>query len=233
MKDRENQIKKAQENRLENFETRKKYDKERYLSNPQKFIDNDRKVQQAKPEHYKNKNKKWRKENPERCCYLSSLHRNHDVNAKEEKAMLTVFDYSCAYCGMSLSEHRKIYGEKLHNEHVDDEGYNDLRNDIPACKACNCGKHQRSLEDWYPQQKFFSEERLQKIIWWTTKGYKDCIEKKPSYRFKRKRVYNADNTYFTQHELWKVDNKCNLVDIIYMGNSKQQLKNFIAINNII
>lgn len=176
------------------------------------------------------KEKEWQQQNPDKVRYYSSLHRNHDVNTNEYNAMLKVFNYECAYCGMSLQEHKKKYNEKLHNDHIDEDGYNDLRNDVPACKGCNCSKHESTLEEWYPKQDFFSEERLNKVIWWTTEGYKDYIEDKPPYRISKSRVYNNDNTYVYQHELWAVDDKRNMIDCIFIGDKKKDVTEYIKEN---
>lgn len=170
---------------------------------------------------------KWRKENPERVKYHNEKHRNHDISKTEEQAMLKVFNYSCAYCGMTLKEHKKKYDQKLHNEHVDDDGYNDLRNDIPACKSCNCSKHTSNMEEWYEKQEFYSEARYNKIIWWITEGYKDYIEDKPPYRITRSRIDKEDGTYYYIFELWLVDEKRNMLECLATARKKDGLKSKI------
>jgi len=232
MNNRKNQIEDARQNRLNNLEKRKQYDRNRYAANPQKFIDNDRKVRQTNPIYYKEKDRKWRQNNPERCKYHASKHRNHDITIKEWQSCLKYFNYQCAYCGMTLNEHKTKYKEQLHKEHVDDNGYNDIRNCVPGCKTCNSRKHESNLEEWYLKQKFFSEERLQKIILWTTNEYKEYIEDKLPYKFKRKKIYNEDNTYYTEHQLWSIDEKRNLIDIIFTAKSKKELKEYINHNKI-
>ena len=169
----------------------------------------------------------WQKANPERCNYLSSLHRDHDVSTKEYEAMLKVFDYKCAYCGMTYEEHKKKFKERLHNDHVDDDGYNDLRNDAPACKSCNCGKHEHDMEGWFRKQKFFSEDKLELIKWWTSEGYKLYIEDKPPYRITKSRVYKEDSSYTYQFELWSVDEKRNMIECVAIGNKKKDLNKYI------
>lgn len=136
----------------------------------------------------------WRQRNPEKCRWYSSLHREHDITSSEERLLLEAFNCQCAYCGMTLEEHQEKFREKLHNDHVDEDGYNDLRNDVPACKRCNCSKHDNELEDWYFEQEFFNEERYNKIVWWTSEGYKDCIEYKPPYKIRKKQ--NEDKKTF-------------------------------------
>lgn len=166
----------------------------------------------------------YRRDNPEKCRQYSLLHRIHDVSKSEEKSMLKTFDYSCAYCGMTLEEHKKKYHEKLHNDHVDDEGYNDLRNDVPACKGCNCSKHTEDMETWFRRQTFFSEDKLNKIIWWISDGYKKYIEDKPPYKITRKQNKGLKTYHW---ELWAVDEKRNMIECIYEGLKKKDITEFI------
>lgn len=162
----------------------------------------------------------WRRKNPEKCSIYTSLHRIHDITSSEEKALLEVFDYQCAYCGMTLEEHTKKFNQKLHNDHVDEDGYNDLRNDVPACKSCNCSKHESELEDWYFKQKFYDEDKYKKIVWWITEGYKDFIEDKPPYKIIRKQ--NEDKKTF-HWELWIVDEMRNMIECIDIKGKRKEL----------
>ena len=173
----------------------------------------------------------YMKNNPDKQKQYSENHRDHDVSTAEYEAMLKVFNYQCAYCGMTAKEHKEKYKQKLHNDHVDNQGYNDLRNDVPACKSCNDKKNTKELEEWYNKDNInYTEERYNKIIWWITEGYEDYIEKKPPYRFSRSRVYNEDGTYFLIHELWTVNEKRNMIECIAIGERKKDLN--IHIENL-
>lgn len=169
----------------------------------------------------------YQKDNPDKIREYARKHRNHDITTKEWESCLKFFEYKCAYCGISMNESKQKFKEKLHKEHVDHEGYNDIRNAVPACKSCNDKKWQFDMEEWFREQSFFTEDRLQKIIQWTTEEYKKYIEEKPPYRIKRSRVYNDDGTYYLQHELWSVDEKRNFVDIIATGRKKKDLEQYI------
>jgi hypothetical protein len=204
-----------------------KYKSDWYFKNKEKILEIRKEYRVDHLEELKAMQSEWRKNNPERTRYHASKHKNHDVSTKEYNDMLKVFNYKCAYCGMTLEEHKKKYHERLHNDHVDDDGYNDLRNDVPACKSCNCGKHERNMEEWYRKQTFFSEEKLDKIKWWITEGYKNYIEEKPPYRISMRRVYNKDGSYYMIHELWSVDEKRNMLELIGEGNKKKDLKPYI------
>jgi hypothetical protein len=165
----------------------------------------------------------WRKENPERVRYHSENHRIHDISSKEWNNCLTVFNHKCVYCGISEKEHKKTVGEKLHQDHKQHDGYNDLRNAIPACKSCNSSKHTDDMEKWFREQEFFNEEKLQKILWWCNEGYKQYIEDKPPYKYSRSRIYKEDDTWYYIHELWSVDEQRNMIDLLYTGKTKKEV----------
>jgi len=162
----------------------------------------------------------WLKDNPDKQRVYGEKHRIHDITEKEWQACLEFFDYKCAYCGITLREHLEKEKQSLHKEHVDDNGYNDLRNCVPACRRCNSGKHIFDLEEWHRKQKFFSTDRLIEIIWWTVEGYKKYIEDKLPYRIVKKR--NEHNKKF-HWELWSVDELRNMVECIDIKDKKDQL----------
>src|SRR5206468_3663029 len=83
----------------------------------------------------------YRKSNPDKMKLYSSMHRKHDISKNEWSNCLKVFNYRCAYCGMSQDDSVIKYKKRLHMEHVDHEGYNDLRNAVPACTGCNSSKY--------------------------------------------------------------------------------------------
>ena len=45
-------------------------------------------------------------------------------------------------------------------------GSSNRNNLIPACRRCNSNKASSSMEEWYRQQDFFCEVKLQKIKGW-------------------------------------------------------------------
>jgi len=167
----------------------------------------------------------WQRANPEKCQIYTKQHRNHDITEAEWRNCLKVFDNKCAYCGLPFEKHivlrnGKAIIMKLHKDHIDDDGYNDLRNAVPSCQSCNSSKHQDILEEWYLKQNFFTEERYNKIIWWITKGYKKYIENKPPYRIVKKKNDN-DNKF--HYELWTVDKYRNMIECIEKRATKKEI----------
>lgn len=219
-------IKNNDKNRTEKYDDYyRDYNKELYLRNPDKFIETDRQHRLLNPEVHKLKDKKWREANPEKCREYSRQHRNHDISENEWRACLKIFKNKCAYCGLPFEQHivqrkGKYITMKLHKDHVDDEGYNDLRNAVPSCQSCNSSKHEDSLDDWYKLRDFFTEDRYNKIIWWIEEGYKDYIEKKPPYRIIRKQ--NKDKKSF-HWEMWSVDEMRNMIECLVVGAKKKDL----------
>lgn len=61
---------------------------------------------------------------------------------------------------------------------------NELDNCVPSCQSCNSSKAQYTLEEWYNPNndrrggEVFTQERLDKIIKWTTEDYKQSVNLK-------------------------------------------------------
>ena len=126
--------------------TQKNYDLERRKELNYGYYHNDeeyrlRQIAYSQLPEYRKGQSQWRKDHPEKCRRYSELHRKHDITEAEWRDCLRSFNYKCAYCGISEEESLKIHKQKLHKEHSDDNGYNDLRNAVPACRSCNSSKH--------------------------------------------------------------------------------------------
>jgi 5-methylcytosine-specific restriction endonuclease McrA len=73
-------------------------------------------------------------------------------------ACLEFFGNSCAYCGVT---------GKLHQEHVipvEQGGPYVSDNIVPACGSCNSSKKTKPLDEWFPRQPFYTEERMAMIV---------------------------------------------------------------------
>lgn len=114
--------------------------------------------------------KKWQQANPEKLYQYYShkiLHRTHEITQSQWNYCVVYFNFECAYCGMSLSEHRIKYQTQLHREHVLHDGSNGLDNCVPSCKSCNSAKHTSPLVDWYNvSNPNYLDERHKKIFKW-------------------------------------------------------------------
>lgn len=173
----------------------------------------------------KQKEKIWQRTHPDKLKEYGLRHRNHDITESEWRLCLKVFGNKCAYCGLPYEQHivkrnGKYITMNLHKDHIDYEGYNDLRNATPCCQNCNSSKSQDDMEKWFREQKFFSEEKLQFIYWWVAEGYKEYIDDKPPYRILREK--NVDNNKF-HFNLWTVDEKRNTLEIVATKDKRKSL----------
>jgi hypothetical protein len=174
-------------------------------------------------EYLKNNLDRFYENNPDKAKEYAQKHRQHDISTKEWIDCLKYFDYSCAYCGVSEEESKKKYGQRLHKDHKDSDGYNDLRNAVPSCRRCNDKKLKKVMEEWFKKQDFFSIDKLNKIIKWCNEDYKSYIENKPPYRIGRQRIHKEDGSWNYIHVLWTVDEKRNMIECIAIGNKKKEL----------
>ena len=72
---------------------------------------------------------------------------------------LEYFDYKCAYTGECIKH-------GCHVEHivpVSKGGTSYIWNLVPSTERANLSKRNRDMEEWYREQEYFCEERLNKI----------------------------------------------------------------------
>lgn len=98
---------------------------------------------------------------------------NNTKHRTGEIATLTVRDWrdamlwfrgGCAYCAVKQSRRLKL--TKDHIVPVVKGGLTERKNIIPGCTRCNSSKSDRNLDEWYPRQPFYSEERHERIKEW-------------------------------------------------------------------
>ena len=123
-------------------------------------------------EEIKERYKQWRKNNPEKEFNNRIKRRQREENqgrgiTKEQwLEMFEFFEWKCAYSGEKLS------GSVNHNRTIDHivplnkNGENEIWNLVPMFKSYNSSKQDKDMIEWYTQQEFYSEERLNKIYEW-------------------------------------------------------------------
>lgn len=74
----------------------------------------------------------------------------------------------CAYCGGNRTKKKNLTKDHVIPESMG--GQKIRHNIIPACGCCNQEKSSEPMPEWFKQQEFFSEKRLQKIYWWIGGG---------------------------------------------------------------
>ena len=174
-KNKEELSKKTKEYREENKEKYTAYQKEyreRNKDYQKEYKERNRKtiLEQRKQYYEKNKEiissyaKGYRSENKDKGIILTQKRRARKNNLLSTLTLtqwiqtVEVFDGSCAYCGKE---------KDLEQEHfvpLSKGGQYAYCNIIPACKTCNCSKHDKDFSEWYPTYKHYDERREIKIL---------------------------------------------------------------------
>jgi len=72
----------------------------------------------------------------------------------------------CGYCGDDATSLDHIIPRFR-------SGTSNRNNLIPACRRCNTNKASSKMEEWYEQQEFFTQARMDKIKSWMDQGFLD------------------------------------------------------------
>ncbi|WP_226035670.1 HNH endonuclease [Aquibacillus saliphilus] len=103
-----------------------------------------------------------------------SANKKHEITKDEWISCLNYFNHCCAYCGISEEESLSLYNQRLHQEHVDHNGANDLSNNIPSCKGCNSGKNTKDLDEFIFDYAI-EQEKIDIVYKWINEDYKKHI----------------------------------------------------------
>ena len=142
--------------REEHKEEKRKRDKKYYEDNKDEILE---------------KRKQYYKNNPHKIFNACSKRRQREENqgngiTKEQWfEMMNFFEWRCAYSGEYIggnSEYRTVD----HIMPLVQGGLNEIWNCVPMYSNYNFSKHTSDMLEWYQQQEFYSEERLNKIYEW-------------------------------------------------------------------
>ena len=76
---------------------------------------------------------------------------------------MNFFDWTCAYSGEKLNKDNRSLD---HIISIRAGGSNNIWNVVPMLRSLNSSKNDKDMLEWYQEQPFYSEERLQKIQEW-------------------------------------------------------------------
>lgn len=100
--------------------------------------------------------------------FIGSMKRRGESNLsythEQWKQTVIYFGGACAYCGRTMKK-----GERLTRDHlvpVAEGGETSQANVVPACGSCNSSKGKEEWREWFMQQPFFSQDRMNKIFKW-------------------------------------------------------------------
>ena len=84
------------------------------------------------------------------------------------------FNWKCAYSGQALSKGTRSLD---HIKPLNRSGEHEIWNVVPMDRGLNSSKNDKDLLEWYQEQDFYSEERLQKIYEWQEYAYNKYSKK--------------------------------------------------------
>lgn len=157
-----------QDNKEEINERHKQYNKE----HKEEISEYNKQYREEHKEEKKEYYKQWAKNNPDKVfnkCQKRRLRENQGNGVTKEQwiEMMEFFDWRCAYSGIVLGDNRTVD----HIFPISNGGLNEIWNCVPMLKSYNCSKKTSDMLDWYRQQDFYSEERLNKIYDWIEYAY--------------------------------------------------------------
>ena len=88
------------------------------------------------------------------------------------QSIYEAWNHLCAYCGKPATSLDHIIPKFK-------SGSSNRHNLVPACRCCNHHKASMDMEEWYRQQDYFTEQRLEDIISWTKDDKIEFISEVP------------------------------------------------------
>lgn len=157
----------------ENKQHLREYYKHHYQENKEQYIERSKQYYENNKKHKAEYNKQWNEANRKRRNELARKAENKrralkaqnggEYTLEQWQECLEFFDYKCAYSGAELNN------SNVNVEHVlaiSKGGTNNIYNIVPALDTVNFSKNASDMLEWYKQQPYYSEERLNKILDW-------------------------------------------------------------------
>ena len=111
-----------------------------------------------------------------RSCRRRTKEQNqgNGINKMQWLEMMKYFNWKCAYSGNPLKNETRTID---HIKPLNQGGEHEIWNCVPMYGSYNFSKHDKDMEEWYQEQDFYSEERLQKIYEWQEYAYNKYSKK--------------------------------------------------------
>lgn len=149
------------------------YRKQHYRDNKERYAEYDKKYYKNNKEHIAEYGKQWASNNRERKNEIGrkAQHKRRaklkfnggEYTLEQWQECLEFFNYTCAYSG------EPINNSNTNIEHIipiSKGGSNNIYNIVPALDIVNKSKNASDMLEWYKEQPYYSEERLNKILDW-------------------------------------------------------------------
>ena len=165
----ENNKEYIKEKNKEYYEDNKKYYKEWRENNKEHRKEYYKEYYKDNKEHRNKKDKEWRENNPDKVFNKHHKRRllkesqGNGISKEQWLEMMEFFEFKCAYSGITLSKNTRTID---HIIPLSKGGEHEIWNLVPMHRNYNSSKFTNDMLEWYQQQDFYSEERLNKIYEW-------------------------------------------------------------------
>ena len=155
-------------------ENKSNYNKNYYEKHKEKKLEYSKVYREEHKEYYKEYSKDYYQNNKEKCFNknikrrLNEQQQGRGINKEQWLEMMNYFNWQCAYSGLILND---MYRTIDHIVSIKRQGAHEVWNCVPMYRNYNLSKRASNPLEWYQQQDYYSEERLQKIIEWQLYAY--------------------------------------------------------------
>ena len=145
--------------------------KQRYEQNKEIILEQCKKYRETHKEAKAEYNKQY-KQSPKGqvIAFNSDIRRRakeqaqgNGITVEQWKECMSFFNWQCAYSGITLSKETRSLD---HIEPINKGGVNEIWNVVPMYRAYNSRKQDKDMLEWYTEQPYFSQDRLDKIYKW-------------------------------------------------------------------
>ena len=150
-------------------EDNKEYYKEWRENNKEYIKEKNKEYYENNKEHRNKKSKEWYENNPDKIFNRNNKRRlleetqGDGISKDQWLEMMKFFDWKCAYSGIMLDKDNRSID---HIIPLSKGGEHEIWNCVPMHRKYNTSKKDNNMLEWYQQQEFYSEERLNKIYEW-------------------------------------------------------------------
>ena len=173
---RETNKNKIKQYREDNKEKILEYRKQYYQDNKEKIAeqqkqyheDNKEKIAEYKKQYYQTPQGQVAIFNSRQRRRKKKEQQGTGITPDQWLEMMKFFDWRCAYAGKRLTDKTRSID---HIVPLDAGGDNMIWNCVPMTRSLNSSKSTKDMIEWYKEQSFYSEARLEKIYKWQEYAY--------------------------------------------------------------
>lgn len=166
--------------REENKEKKKTYDKKYYEEHKEYYSKQKKNYYEENKEVIAEQHKKYSKTAQGQAVAFNGANRRRQreeqrgegINGDQWLEMMNFFGWKCAYSGKNIgSKENQSIRSIDHITPLAKDGAHEIWNMVPMYRPYNSSKNTKDLEEWYLQQDFYDEDRLNKINEWREYAY--------------------------------------------------------------